>query len=108
MISLVVVVVFGRVHYDGRPAMGFVWIGMFDIRFGVVIRARIARPSNARADNILGSCRQPKRCAGVTLRCDGALAIERRFMLTRGQRLGNIYWAINSQDSEKPESNLAA
>ena len=38
MISLVVMVVLGRVHNDGRPAMGFVSIGMLDIRFGVVIR----------------------------------------------------------------------
>ena len=38
MISLVVMVVLGRVDNDGRPAMGFVSIGMLDIRFGVVIR----------------------------------------------------------------------
>jgi hypothetical protein len=30
--------VLGRVDNDGRPAMGFVSIGMLDIRFGVVIR----------------------------------------------------------------------
>ena len=39
MISLVVMVVLGRVHNDGRPAVGLVRIGMLDIRFGVVIRA---------------------------------------------------------------------
>ena len=39
MISLVVMVVFGRVHNDGRPAVGLVRIGMLDIRFGVVIGA---------------------------------------------------------------------
>ena len=38
MISLVVMAVLGRVHNDGRPTMGFVSIGMLDIRFGVVIR----------------------------------------------------------------------
>ena len=39
MISLVVVAVLGRVHNDGRPAMGLVPIGMLHIRFGAVIRA---------------------------------------------------------------------
>ena len=38
MKSLVVMVVLGRVHNDGRPAMGFVYIGMLNVRFGVVIR----------------------------------------------------------------------
>ena len=37
MISLVVMAVLGRVHNNGRPAVGFVSIGMLDIRFGVVI-----------------------------------------------------------------------
>ena len=32
-------VVLGRVHNDGRPALGLVPTGMLDIRFGVVIRA---------------------------------------------------------------------
>ena len=39
MISLVVMVMLGRVHNDGRPAMSLMSIGMLDIRFGVVIRA---------------------------------------------------------------------
>ena len=39
MISLVVVAVLGRVHYDGRPAMGLVPIRMLHIRFGAVTRA---------------------------------------------------------------------
>jgi hypothetical protein len=39
MISLVVMVVLGRVHNDGRPAMGFVFIGMLNVRFGAVIRS---------------------------------------------------------------------
>ena len=39
MISLVVMVMLGRVHDDGRPAVGLVRIGMLDIRFGVVIGA---------------------------------------------------------------------
>ena len=41
MISLVVMAMLGRVHNDGRPAMGFVLIGMHDIRFGVVIRSAL-------------------------------------------------------------------
>ena len=39
MISLVVMVMLGRVHNDWRPAVGLVRIGMLDIRFGVVIGA---------------------------------------------------------------------
>ena len=39
MISLVVMVMLGRVHDDGRPAVRLVRIGMLDIRFGVVIGA---------------------------------------------------------------------
>jgi hypothetical protein len=38
MISLVVMVVLGRVHNDGRPAMGLMLIWMLDIRLLVVIR----------------------------------------------------------------------
>jgi hypothetical protein len=37
MISLVVMVVLGRVHNDRRPTMGLMPIGMLDVRFGVVI-----------------------------------------------------------------------
>jgi hypothetical protein len=44
MISLVVMVMLGRVHNDGRPAVGLVPIGMLKIRFGVMIG-----PSSPRA-----------------------------------------------------------
>jgi hypothetical protein len=41
MIRQMVMAMLGRVHNDGRPAMGFVLIGMHDIRFGVVIRSAL-------------------------------------------------------------------
>jgi hypothetical protein len=39
MISLVVMAVLGRVHNDGRPAMGLMPVRMLDVRFGAVIRS---------------------------------------------------------------------
>ncbi len=48
MISQMVMAVLGRIHDDGRPAMGFVPIGMHGIRLGVVIRS--ASGMGARGD----------------------------------------------------------
>ena len=47
MTSLVVMAVLGRVHNNGRPAVGFVSIGMLDIWFGVVKRSAFGTDTRA-------------------------------------------------------------